>query len=179
MLAKWPEYKKELHFPKQAAMLARVKDVVRAVRTVRKDMEVPNSRKAKLLIVSKDAQIRDQFVQAKSAYQNLAFANEVIIQPDDTGIPKDAVSAVIPDATVYIPLEELVDRAKELERLTKEKKKLEKELERSHHMLQNEKFLKKAPQSKIEEEKEKLAGYEKMMAEVEQRLVDCRGQISG
>jgi len=179
MLEKWPEYKKELHFPKQAAMLARVKDVVRAVRTVRKDMEVPNSRKAKLLIVSKDAQIRDQFVQAKSAYQNLAFANEVIIQPDDTGIPKDAVSAVIPDATVYIPLEELVDRAKELERLTKEKKKLEKELERSHHMLQNEKFLKKAPQSKIEEEKEKLAGYEKMMAEVEQRLVDCRGQISG
>lgn len=174
MLAKWPEYDDARHFETEEEMLSHVKDIVKAVRTVRKDMDVPNSRKAKLFLVSADETIRGMLEQAKESCQNLANASEVCIQADRAGIGEDAVSVVIPGATVYLPLEELVDKAKELERLTKDRARLQKELARSHGMLGNEKFLNKAPQSKIEEEKKKLAEYEKMMVEVEQRLAQMK-----
>ena len=170
MLTEWPEYQESQRFEKEEESLSHVKDLVRAVRNIRKDMDVPNSRKSRLYIVAKEAGIREMFETTKSAYIGLAFANEVIIQEDGNGIPEDSVSAVIPDAAVYLPLHELVDKEKERARLQKDKEKLEKELARSHEMLQNEKFLSKAPQAKIEEEKKKLAGYEKMMAQVMQRL---------
>ena len=89
---------------------------------------------------------------------------------DKSGIGEDAVSIVIPDAVVYIPLEDLVDMEKEKERLEKEKARLTKELARSKGMLGNEKFLSKAPKEKVEEEKEKLAKYEQMMEQVQERL---------
>ena len=78
---------------------------------------------------------------------------------------------MIPGATLYLPLEDLVDFEKEKERLLKEQARLEKELARSKGMLSNEKFLSKAPEAKVQEEKEKLAGYEQMMAQVKERLV--------
>ncbi len=170
MLAQWPLYKEELHFEAEEGMLSHAKDLVRAVRALRKDMDVPNSRKTKLYIVSADDGIRDMFEQVKDAYLALANASEAEIRADMQGIPQDAVSVVIPGASVYIPLDELVDKAKETQRLNKEKARLEKELARSKQMLSNEKFLSKAPQAKIEEEKKKLAGYEDMMAEVVKRL---------
>ena len=170
MLAQWPQYKQDRSHPEEEILMGHVKDIVRAVRNVRGDMDVPNSRKAKLYIVSPDEGIRNIFEEAKEAYVTLAFASGVVIQADKEGIGEDAVSVVIPDAVVYIPLEELVDKDKEIARLKKDKEKLAKELARSHGMLNNEKFLSRAPQSKIDEEKEKLAKYEKMMEEVERRL---------
>ena len=105
---------------------------------------------------------------------HLISASEVCVQTDKAGIPEDAVSVVIPNAVIYIPLEELVDMAKEKERLEKEKAKLQKELARSNGMLKNEKFLSKAPAAKVEEEKEKLKKYEQMMADVEARLAQMK-----
>ncbi len=175
MLASWPKYDTARHFAAEESMMGHVKDLVKAVRTVRKDMEVPNSRKAKLYIVAKDALVREAFTNAKEAYVSLANASEILIQADRCGIGEDAVSVVIPGATVFLPLEELVDKAKEIERLSKDRAKLEKELARSNGMLSNEKFLSKAPQAKIEEEKKKLAEYEKMMAEVTARLAQMQG----
>ncbi len=174
MLAEWPKYDKGLHDGEAELMMAHVKDVVRAVRTVRKDMDVPNSRKAKLYIVSANEKVRDMLECAKASYMNFTCATEISVQADNAGIPKDAVSAVVLDAAVYLPLEELVDKEKEIERLNKDKAKLEKELARSHGMLNNEKFLSKAPQEKIEEEKKKLAGYEKMMEDVRKRLAQMQ-----
>ena len=92
------------------------------------------------------------------------------MQADKSGIGDDAVSVVVPSATVYIPLAELVDIEAEIQRLEKEQKRLEGELSRSAHMLSNEKFLSKAPAAKIEEEKEKQAKYEQLMAGVKERL---------
>lgn len=77
-------------------------------------------------------------------------------QADKTGIAEDAVSVVIPNATLYIPFAELVDLAKEIERLEKEEKRLEGELSRVNGMLHNERFMSKAPESKIAEERGKL-----------------------
>ncbi len=80
------------------------------------------------------------------------------------------MSVVIAGATLYLPLEDLVDFEKEKERLEKEQERLEKELARSRGMLSNEKFLSRAPAEKVQAEKEKLAGYEQMMEQVKERL---------
>ena len=170
MLAKWPEFKEEWNFPAEETAIEHCKDLVKGVRNVRTEMDVPPSRKAKLFIVSEDKALGDTFENNKEVYVNLAFTNEITVQSDKSGIEDNAVSVVIPGAVVYLPLEDLVDFEKEKERLTKEKEKLEKELARSKGMLSNERFLSNAKPEKVQEEKDKLAKYEQMMAQVEERL---------
>lgn len=170
MLASWPEYTDKWVFSIAEATVEKVKELVKGIRNIRSEMNVPPSRKAKYYIVSEDGMLRMLFQSSVDRYAHLISASEVIVQEDKTGIPDDAVSVVITNAVVYIPLEELVDMAKEKERLTKEKAKLEKELARSNGMLNNEKFLSKAPQAKVDEEKAKLEKYKQMMADVEARL---------
>ena len=114
--------------------------------------------------------MQDTFEGMKRAYTMLISASEIQVQSDKAGIGEDAVSVVIPGAVVYIPLEDLVDLAKEKERLEKEREHLKKELARSKGMLSNEKFLSKAPEAKVQEEREKLEKYEQMMKQVEERL---------
>ena len=174
MLAKWPEYKEEWNFAAEEEMIEHCKDLVKGVRNVRTEMDVPPSRKAKMFIVSDDASLRETFETTKEVYMNLASASEAAVQADKAGIGEDAVSVVIPGATIYLPLEDLVDFEKEKERLLKEQARLEKELARSKGMLSNEKFLSKAPEAKVNEEKEKLAGYEKMMEQVKERLAQMK-----
>ena len=174
MLSDWPVYKDEWHFEKEEEMVEHSKDLVRGVRNVRTEMDVPPSRKAKMFIVSEDAKIRDTFEVMEEAYKNLASASEIKVQNDKAGIGEDAVSVVIPGATIYLPLEDLVDFEKEKERLLKEQAKLEKELARSKGMLSNERFLSKAPEAKVQEEKDKLAKYEQMMEQVKARLAQMK-----
>ena len=174
MLSKWPEYDEARNFPVEEAKVERAKDVVRAMRQLRTDMDVPPSKKAAIHIVAADAEIRKVFDEITPSFATLAGATDVIVQADKLGIGSDAVSAVIPDATLFVPLQELVDFEKEKERLTKEKEKLEKELARSRGMLSNEKFMSKAPEAKVAEEREKLAKYEQMMAQVEARLASMK-----
>ena len=170
MLSKWPEYQAEWNFEAEEQMLEAVKALVRGIRNLRTDMDVPPSRKAKVVIVSEDEKVRATFETMQNSYRNLISASEILVQKDKNGIADDAVSVVIPGAVVYMPLEDLVDMEKEKERLLKEKERLTKELARSHGMLNNEKFVSKAPAAKIQEEKDKLAKYEQMMAQVEERL---------
>ena len=174
MLSKWPEYKSEWNFPEAEAAIEHCKDLVKGLRNVRTQMEVPPSRKAKLYIVSDNAAVRKDFEENKDVYVNLASASEILVQADKNGISDDAVSVVIPGAVAYLPLEDLVDFEKEKERLTKEKEKLEKELARSKGMLSNEKFLNNAKPEKVQEEKEKLEKYEQMMAQVLERLAQMK-----
>ena len=133
-------------------------------------MNVPPSRKAKVYVVSEDEQVRDIFEEGKVFFTTLAYASEVIIQSDKSGIDEDAVAVLIPNATVYMPFSDLVDIDKEIERLKNEEKKLEGELKRVNGMLSNEKFISKAPEAKINEEKEKLSKYTVMMEQVKERL---------
>ena len=170
MLSDWPVYKEEWNFPAEETAIEHCKDLVKGVRNVRTEMDVPPSRKAKLYIVSEDEALRATFDANKEVYVNLAFTNEIAVQADKAGISDNAVSVVIPGAVVYLPLEDLVDFEKEKERLMKEKEKLEKELARSKGMLSNERFLSNAKPEKVQEEKDKLAKYEQMMAQVEERL---------
>ena len=174
MLAPWPEYTEEWNFAKEEADVETIKVLVKGIRNIRSEMNVPPSRKAKYFIVSPDADLCELFASHKDIYSQLISASEIDVQADKAGIPEDAVSVVIPNAVVYIPLEELVDMAKERDRLEKEKAKLAKELARSNGMLNNEKFLSKAPQAKVDEEKAKLEKYKQMMEDVENRLAQLK-----
>ena len=170
MISKWPEYSEDRAFPAEEKAIETIKEAVRGIRNIRTEMNVAPSRKASVYVVSENDEIRKIFEEGKLFFASLAYANEIMIQADKTGIADDAVSVVIPGATLYIPFAELVDIAQEIERLKKEQKRLEGELARSKGMLSNERFLSKAPEAKIAEEKEKLAKYEQMMEQVTKRL---------
>ncbi len=174
MLSRWPQYDEKWSFPQEEAAALRCRDLVKAVRNVYTEMDVPPQRKAKLFIVSDREDVRDIFDRNREVYVNLAFTNGIEVQADKSGIGADAVSAVIPDAVIYLPLEDLVDFEKEKERLLKEKSRLEKELERSRKMLGNEKFVSRAPAAKLQEEKDKQAMYEQMMEQVLGRLAQMK-----
>lgn len=170
MISSWPVYKEEWHFETEEEEISLIKEAVRSIRNVRSEMNVPPSRKAQVFVVSEDEKVQDIFARGKVFFATLASASEVIIQGDKTGIEDDAVSTIIPNASVFIPLAELVDFEKEIERLNKEKAKLQSEVDRVVKKLSNEGFVAKAPEKLIEEEKAKQAKYEAMLAEVVARL---------
>ena len=170
MLSEWPKFREEYQYAEAEEAVEHVKDLVKGIRNTKAEMEVPPSRKAKVFIVTEDTKLQETFGTMKGAYSLLAGASEVQVQADKAGISEDAISVVIPGAVVYLPLEDLVDFEKEKERLLKEKERLAKELSRSRGMLSNEKFLSRAPEAKVQEEREKLAKYEQMMEQVEERL---------
>ena len=170
MISSWPEFKEEWNFEADENAVDTIKDAVRGIRNLRAEMNVPNSKKATVYVVSEKEEIRNIFEDAKVFFATLGFASEVIVQADKTGIADDAVSTVIHDAVVYMPFAELVDIDKEIERLKKEQKRLEGEIKRCNGMLNNPNFVGKAPAAKIEEEKAKLEKYTGMLATVEERL---------
>ena len=174
MISAWPEYSEKLNFASEEQAVETIKEAVRAIRNVRTSMNVPPSKKAKVFVVSDRQDVLDIFEHSKSFFATLAYASEVALQADKTGIGEDAVSAVIPSASIYMPFAELVDVEKETERLEKEKTRLEGELKRVNGMLSNEKFISKAPEAKIAEEKAKLEKYTQMMKQVEEHLAQLK-----
>ncbi|MDO5154393.1 MAG: valine--tRNA ligase [Eubacteriales bacterium] len=170
MISAWPEFKDEWNFAADEMAVDAIKDAVRGIRNLRAEMNVPNSKKATVYVVSEKENVRKIFEDAKVFFATLGFASEVFVQADKTGIADDAVSTVIQDAVVYMPFAELVDIEKEIERLAKEQKRLEGEIKRCNGMLNNPKFVDKAPAAKIEEEKAKLEKYTNMLDTVNERL---------
>ena len=170
MIESWPVTDETMHFEAEVSFINHVKEMVRGIRNTRNEMNVPQNKKTHVFVVTADTALREYFSQYTDVYEKLAFASSVTVQADKAGIGEDAVSVVIADAVVYMPLEDLVDKEKELERLKKEEARLTKEIARSNGMLSNERFLSKAPQAKVDEEKAKLEKYEQMMAQVKERL---------
>ena len=170
MIADWPVYKDEWNFASEEQDIDVIKEAVRGVRNIRTEMNVPPSRKANTFVVSEKAEIRKIFEESESIFEKLAYSDKVVVQADKAGIADDAVSVVIHDAVIYIPFAELVDIDKELERLSKEKTRLEGEIKRGENMLSNERFLSKAPAAKVEEEKAKLTKYKETYEQVVERI---------
>ena len=176
MISSWPVFKKEWDFAGDEKAVETIKEAVRGIRTVRTELNVGPSKKAKVFVVSDREDIRHIFENGRVFFAALGYASEVFVQNDKSGIDDDAVSAVIPSATIYMPFAELVDIDKEIERLEKEKERLKGELARVNGMLGNERFVSKAPEAKIAEEKAKLEKYTRMMEQVEERLSQLRKQ---
>ena len=176
MISKWPEFTKEWHFAEDEAAVEMIKEAVRGIRNVRTGMNVPPSKKAKVFVVSESENVRNTFENGKVFFATLGSASEVTVQADRSGIDEDAVSAVLPEAVIYMPFAELVDIDKEIERLQKEEQRLTKELARVNGMLSNERFMSKAPESKVAEERAKLEKYSQMMDQVKERLTHLQAR---
>ena len=176
MMSQWPVYEEKWEDKKAEEILTHYQEIIRGVRNVRAEMNVPNSRKATIYVVCGDGVLRDGFSLLGESAKMMAAANAFIPQPDKSGIADTAVSVVVPDATVYVPLEELIDFEQEIERLKKEEARLTKEIARASGMLKNEKFISKAPEAKVQEEREKLNKYQQMMEQVKERLNGLSGK---
>ncbi len=174
IISSWPEYREAWSFKEEEQAVETIKEAVRAIRNVRTSMNVPPSKKAKVFVVSENQELLQIFEHSRVFFATLGYASEVSLQADKTGIADDAVSAVIPQAAIYMPFAELVDISKEIERLTKEEERLAKELARVDGMLANERFVSKAPEAKIQEERDKREKYAQMMEQVQARLSQLR-----
>ena len=170
MISKWPEYKDEWNFEEDEKAVELIKEAVRGIRNTRTGMNVPPSRKAKVFVVSESEEVRNIFENSKAFFATLGYASEVAVQSDKTDIAEDAVSVLIHQAALYMPFADLVDIDKEIERLTKEEDKMNKEIKRAQGMLSNPKFVDKAPADKVQAEKDKLEKYTQMLAQIQERL---------
>lgn len=171
MISTWPVYEETLAFKSQEKAVEIMKEAVKSIRNVRTGMNVPPSKKASVIVVTENKELQDIFKNSAVFFGTLGYASEIKIQSDKTGIPSDAVTALIPEAVIYMPFADLVDVDKEIERLKKEEERLEGELKRVKGMLSNEKFVSKAPEAKLKEEKDKLEKYTLLMEQVKERLV--------
>ena len=176
VIAQWPHYKEEDNMASEEEMMELAMDGIRNIRNARAEMDVPPSKKAKVIIVP--AEGKKSAVEAtKEYFVTLASASTVEIVETEENIAEDAVSVVINGAKIFIPLDELVDFEKEKERLTKEKAKLESEIKRVNGKLSNQGFLAKAPESLVNEEKAKKEKFEEMMKSVLERLENIEAKL--
>ncbi|MEG2651855.1 MAG: class I tRNA ligase family protein, partial [Eubacterium sp.] len=169
IVAQWPEYDEALSYPQEEKDVVFLMEVIRNIRNIRAEADVPNSRKAELYFMTDNAEHESLLMTSDALLEKLASVSGVkTIEKDAVG--DGFISAVIEDAEIFLSLEDLVDKEKEIARLQNEKKKIEKELARLNGKLGNEGFLQKAPEQVVAAEREKLAGYTEMMAKVEDRL---------
>ncbi len=174
MLSKWPAYREEWNFKYDANEIDIIKEAVRGIRNVRAEMNVVPSKKSKVYIVSNDEYVRMVFTRSEAFIKPLAYASEIIVKEDKSGIGDDAVSCLIHNAAIYMPFADLVDIEKEIARLNAEKEKTLKEIERVEKKLSNAGFLAKAPQSVVDEEKAKGLKYKDMLVQIEQRMAQIK-----
>ncbi len=175
MISSWPEYTSDLDHPEMEAIIEDAKEVIRGIRNLRAEMNVPMKKKISVYLVAQEDKTAKGFELIKEQIMPLLGASAIYVQNTKENISDDAVSVVTANAVAYLPLEELVDKEQEIERLTKEKNKIQGELARVEGMLSNERFMSKAPETKVNEEKEKLEKYRQMMAQVDERLEKLLG----
>lgn len=167
--AEYPHYEEADDMLAEEEKMNLIMDGIRNVRNVRAEMNVPPSKKAKIIIVPTDDK-RPAMEDGKEYFKSLASASEVEIQDNKDGIPEDAVSVVIDGVELFIPLDELVDFEKEKERLNKERDKALAEIKRVEGKLNNPGFVNKAPAKLVEEEKAKKKKFEEILHTIEERL---------
>lgn len=167
MISSFPKFDEALSFEAEEKQMEIIMSAISAIRNRRAEMNVPPSKKAKIIIVTQKPEL---FQQGTSFFEKLASASTAVVQTDKSDIDANAVNIVVDSAEIFLPLEELVDKAKEIERLEKEKKQLEGEIKRVEGKLNNEGFVAKAPAKVIEEEREKGVKYRAMLDKVLESL---------
>ena len=168
MVSNWPQYSKDLDFSEEEEQIEEIKEVIVGIRNIRTNMNVHPSKKSKLIIVTKT--MKNVIETDKAMIQRLGDESEIIGQEEKKNIPQNAMSIVTKHMEIFIPFEDLVEIEAEKQRLTDEIKRLEAEVQRAEKMLANPGFVNKAPEKKVQEEKEKLAKYQTMLVATKERL---------
>ena len=174
MMSSWPVYREDWEFPYATEVMEHVKAITRGIRNMRAEMNVPNNKRTKVYIISSDSKLLTALEVFKESVKPLMLANDIILHYEKKDVADDAVSIVVPGATVYLPLEDLVDFEQERERLKKEEERLNSEIKRAQGMLANERFTSKAPADKVQAERDKLEKYTKMLEQVKERIDSLR-----
>ncbi len=173
MRASWPKYTNDFQFAEEAEEMEGVMDVIRSIRNLRAEMNVPPARRTAVYMVT-PAENAPAFEMARAYLMKLAGAETVIVQQDKNGIPKGAVNAVCAMGEAFIPLDQLIDIDKEIERVNKEINRMKGEVARAEGKLGNPGFVAKAPEKVINEEKNKLDVAKDMLAKLEHRLAELQ-----
>ena len=165
IVAKWPEYSAALEFKAEEAHMESVMNAIRAIRNRRADMNVPPSKKAALYVLTSKPEV---FAEGEGFIQRLAYADQITLLDKDLENIDGMVCCTTADAKLYIPMGQLVDVAKELERIGKELEKARKNLAALEGKLSNEKFVARAPEAVVNAEREKAAKARDLIAQLEE-----------
>ena len=168
MVSKWPETSDKSVFEKEEETVEKLKQIIGEIRNIRANMNIHPSKKSELIFVTE--RYEKEIIEAKEFILKLGFGNEIKVQKDKTGIPENAIAILQEGIELYMPLEDLIDMEEEKNRLQNEITKLEAEVQRCEKMLSNPGFVNKAPEAKINVEKEKLNKYKEMLNSTQERL---------
>ncbi len=166
MISAWPEYDPALDFSADETEMERVMDAIRAIRNRRAQMNVPPSKKAKVIV---ETAYQDTFANGAKYMQRLAFASEVEVCAQAQA-PAGAVSIVTADAKIFIPLDQLVDLKAELARLNKERDAAVKQAENIKAKLANENFVSRAPEHVVQTQRDNLARLNDQIAKLDESI---------
>ena len=167
IIAQWPQYREDLAFKTEEDHMESVMGAIRAIRARRTEMNVPPSKKAALYVLTSKPQI---FTEGEGFIQRLAYADAVTMLETEPENLDGMVTITTADAKLYIPMGQLVDVAKEIERITKELEKNKKFLASLEGKLSNEKFISRAPESVVAAEREKAQKAKDLIAQLEESL---------
>ena len=165
IVAKWPEYTQALNFKAEEDLMESVMNAIRAIRNRRAEMNVPPSKKAALFVLTTKPQV---FAEGEGFIQRLAYADAVTLLEKEPENIDGMVCCTTSDAKLYIPMGQLVDVVKELDRVAKELEKARKNLASLEAKLSNEKFVSRAPEAVVNAEKEKAARAKDLITQLEE-----------
>ena len=169
IIASWPEADQAYDFPEEEAQIHYLMGIIRALRKIRKESNIPNKKKAALFVTTENQKDVNVLSNALDTLNKMAGVESIKkIEKDE--IREDFVAAVVEDSTIYLALNDLVDKTKELERLNREKEKIEKDLKKTSGKLNNEKFLANAPEAVVEKERQKDQENQEKLAQVVARI---------
>ena len=172
MLTKWPDGSKKVEYDTNKDTIGKFKEIIVGIRNIRANMDIHPSKKAELIFVT--TKYAKEIDESRNFLQKLGMGSEIKIQSAKTGISDNSISVITDGIELYMPFEDLVNIKEEIARLEKEKEKLEKEVQRSNGILSNKGFLEKAPESKINDEKDKLIKYTKMLEDIKARIASMQ-----
>ena len=173
MLKRWPEIKPEYDFPAEEARMNGIMEVIRTIRNLRAEMNVAAGKRTRLMLLPAEGW-HDALADADMYFRRLAGASETSVIASSDAIAEKTVSAVTQSGTLYIPLGDLVDFAKEIARLEKELANLRNEVARAEGKLNNPGFVSKAPAALVEQEKQKLAANQQKAEATEKRIAELK-----
>ena len=181
IVAEWPTVKNEFAFDKEEEAVEKIKEIIVGIRNVRNTKNIHPSKKSELIIIT--SKYADAVKEAEEILLKLGFAEKIEIFENKKELEKtskgenkidDAMSIILSDIEVYIPLKGLIDIEEERARVNAEVTRLEAEVARGEKMLSNPGFVNKAPEAKVNEEKEKLANYKEMLNLAKERLAKLK-----
>lgn len=164
MVSEWPKTKDVFEYDLQEGVIEKIKEIIVEIRNIRNTKNIHPSKKAELIVVTNEYE--KVLKELEDVLLKLGFSNKVIIQKDKTQIPENSIHIITDGIELYMPLKDLIDLEEEKKRIEEERKRLKAEVARCEKMLSNPGFMNKAPQAKIDEEKEKLAKYKEMLNKI-------------